>query len=804
MQGPYRTTPSRDNVPRGDSWNQYLVHATATLLVEALRWLRDGDMLDTAALRCLPLDRVWFGEGNMFSPLFEATRCALASEPLLPSYAGNHVPASKARLARTQELRVLFGSSQLASLFGHPGDLVWLTGEVTQDRTADLSLYMMRELNIPEVTPETILPNLDQAFLQAQSDSWVLDLYGFLNGQPALRRRLDDLPLIRLEDGTHVTARSNGQPQAFLPSAIVTNFPTVRQAVCATDEAREFLKSLGLTEPDPVDDVVWNVLPKYRSDEVDVDDATYEADLRRVLTAFATDSKTQREKLLAALRDTAFLMAVDASDGSTWVSKPGEVYLATERMKDLFAGVPDVLLVDDAYTCLRGEDVRDLLEACGATRYLQPVVVAATFTWQQLRDMRIAAGCESASSAESPKDYSLRGLDKLLGVLPELDVPTRASKARLLWEALGDVQERRGTGTFSGTYRWTYYHAKTTTFDAAFVRELNAVSWVPNQSGALQQPEFVVFDSLGWKPNPFLLAKIRFKPPIIETLAKEAGIESGVLDLLKKLGVTTEAELRSKLGISDEPPDEPTGEPGPATVEDALKNLLGNAPAPTPPVPDPAAADQTTTGAGSHASGGTAGGAGSAGGRGSSSDSSGDRSGRGAGHKGAGAGSRTPGGAGTKPFISYVATHPDDDGPDPDGIDQTARMALEEKAIVVILGAEPRLQRTPSHNPGFDLFEAGDNGDPERWIEVKAMTAGLQDRPVGLSHTQFECAREHGEAYWLYVVEHAGDEHARIVRIQDPARRAKTFTFDHGWLSVAEAEEPSTRTPEGPEGDAAL
>ena len=45
-QGPYRTTPSRDNVPRTDAWNQQLVEWTATLLVDALRWLRDNRMLD--------------------------------------------------------------------------------------------------------------------------------------------------------------------------------------------------------------------------------------------------------------------------------------------------------------------------------------------------------------------------------------------------------------------------------------------------------------------------------------------------------------------------------------------------------------------------------------------------------------------------------------------------------------------------------------------------------------------------------------------------------------------------------------
>ena len=56
----------------------------------------------------------------------------------------------------------------------------------------------------------------------------------------------------------------------------------------------------------------------------------------------------------------------------------------------------------------------------------------------------------------------------------------------------------------------------------------------------------------------------------------------------------------------------------------------------------------------------------------------------------------------------------------------------------------------------------------------------------GLSRTQFECARERGADYWLYVVERAGDEDARMMHIQDPVGRARTFTFDQGWLDVAE------------------
>ena len=208
VQGPFRTTPSRDLVPYDDAWNQGLIANTASLLAEALRWLRDHDLLDTGVLRCMPLDSAKFGDGSMFAPLFAAVKQALYEEPLLPRYETGYAPGASARLARTQELRELFTPQQLASLSGEQEELAWLSPDITQDRTAELRRYLMQELDVAEVTPETIVPRLDKPFLETQPDAWILQLYHFLNGQPALRRRFNELPLIRLQDGTHVVSQS--------------------------------------------------------------------------------------------------------------------------------------------------------------------------------------------------------------------------------------------------------------------------------------------------------------------------------------------------------------------------------------------------------------------------------------------------------------------------------------------------------------------------------------------------------------------------------------------------------------------
>ena len=626
------------------------------------------------------------------------------------------------------------------------------------------------------MTPPAMLQEM--AFqVAAQSNEWTLLLYEFLNGQPSLLKqsRLVDLPLVRLEDGTHVTPMSSGQPQAFLPGIVETSFPTVAPSVCSTDESRAFLKSLGLQEPDAVADVIRNILPRYRAQNADIAEVSYASDIQRILSAFATDSKSQRDKLVMALRGIPFIKAVDMGD-STWsLAKPEDVYLSTDRLKELFADVGGVRIVDDSIACLRGEDIRELLEACGATRYLRPIFTSTFFTAEERTKMRIAAGYESMSSQDPILDNALRGLDQLLSQLPKFDFDTRQKRSTLLWEALGELEERRGAGIFSGTYCWFYMRQRSTTFDAAFLRQLNDSAWVPTRTGVLERPSYVKFDSLNWKVNPYLQSKIRFKPPIIDSLAIEAGFEPSMLDLLKKLGVTSEAELRLKLGISLE--ESSHGKPATQSTQQTPSNHSDSSFNAAHPVVnqnsgethDAGVRHQSELDANAPVDDGA--------------ESS--KAGKQPGASEYDIGKQEPGSFGSKPFISYVRVAPDEDDHDPDGLGQAARMALEEKAIALILKQEPILQRTPTNNPGFDLFETSADDKTVRWVEVKSMTGGFQDRPVGLSRTQFDLARKCGVAYWLYVVEHTGTERSRVIRIQDPSGKAQTFTFDHGWLEVA-------------------
>ena len=290
VQGPYRTTPARDNVPEHDPANQALVQETAVLLTEVLPDLRDSGLLTVAGLQALPLDEARFPAGSMFRPLFDAVRDALAGAELIPAPGGGHRAARDLRLCGAAALRDLLDPDQLGQLSG-AGWPLWFTDEgITETGTPVLWHYLHEEIGVQLLTPADFAARLGGEFLAAQPDEWITRLYAFLDGYPSLSRvggPARDKPIIRLADGRQVTAFGPaGQPAVYLPGPAWTGPRTVRRAIADVPAARHFLAGLGLTEPDLVSDVLDRILPRYDGLAVDQLDAVqHAADLECIMLA---------------------------------------------------------------------------------------------------------------------------------------------------------------------------------------------------------------------------------------------------------------------------------------------------------------------------------------------------------------------------------------------------------------------------------------------------------------------------------------------------------------------------------------
>ena len=754
IQGPYRTTQNRANVLWQDEWNQRLVGETADLLVDALRYLRDSGLLGVHVFDALPLSRSRFVEDRPFAPLFDAVKDAVAREPLLPTHLGGPVAASQARLTPSPGLRNLVARARLAELVDANEPVAWLSGDIRRNTT--LYAYLRREHGVEEMTAASFLGSLGKRFLEAQPDGWIRRLYEFLHRErgkdAALGRALDDAwgipPLVRLEDGTHTESGDWSGDHLFLPTDPPSGLSnTVLPAVCDSEPALAFLKSLGLSEPDLVDELIPDVVPRYR-DQGAVDPSAHPDDLRRIVEVFNGASRSAREWLAEALQETFVVRAVDAGTGEPSFVRPRDVYLRTRRLHGLFNGVSGVLFPARPPTDVRASDVMSLLEACGAWRTLaieeseasvisgwhsKDYQVLGGLSPQERRAMRWAAGQREITDGktETVINRQFRGLKELLEHhLPTLPAEEAAGRAGLLWEALRDAAETPGQPGFKGTYMWFRNRQWSTRFDSASVRLLNEKAWVPDGSGSLQPPSKVEFAPLGWRPDPFLQSIIKFRQPELpsprDALARRAGVDAAALDELKEwqnagLSLDEMREARLALRRRREGGGSETTRPGGAANGD----------------------DAGNTGSG-------------------------------------------PASGGERVFESYIRVDTGSERTEEGSREHDRRMGLEKEAIALIQKREPALKGTRPNNPGYDLYEVGEGGEPLRWVEVKALAEGWESRPVTLTHTQFDYARKKGEAYWLYVVEHAGTERAKIARINDPAGWDSWYTFDHGWRAAAE------------------
>lgn len=526
IQGPYRTTPSRDNIPTKDEWNQKCANETSILVIESLRWLRDNNMLDIEGLQCFPIDKTKFDGTNMFSGLFDMVKTACISEPLLPRYKDGYVSAKESLIASTKELReLLFNALHLSDLFDGKNKL--LHEEISEDRNSDLRRYLINDLDATEITPEKMISSIGVAFLEKQENQWISSFYEFLNKQKALHEKLRSMPIIRLSNSEHIAPFKDGQPQVFLPGQ-ETELRTVHKEVFGDEKSESFafLKAIGLTEPNPVDDVIRSILPKFDEKPIGFTEKAYKQAIQRILAAFDTDSASQKDKLISELRNKKFVAAINAATGEKYYVAPNIVYFQTESFKLLFDGVDNIYFVDEQWG-LKGEKIRDLLEKCGVYRNLRPIEKRGAFSRKELSEMRQKEGLRECTWQKIENDNTFYGLEELLKRFEKINIEEKTKRAKLIWKELGNLYERRGESIFSGIYKFGYFRlSRSPRFDAYFIRILNKTPWIPDSGGNLYTPGDIFFDSLGWDNNIFLRSKIRFKSDEIQEFEEKTGYKA--------------------------------------------------------------------------------------------------------------------------------------------------------------------------------------------------------------------------------------------------------------------------------------
>lgn len=558
LQGPYRTTPARDNVPDHDPWNEALTGQAARLLTGVLTELRDDGLLSVDVLQAMPLDPARFAPGTMLGPLYEAVREALAQEELIPA-AGGYRAARAVRLTTSRGLRELVSPDQLGELCGAGTPVAFADAAITGTGTPALWQYLREQAGVDELTPRALADALTPGFLAAQPDEWIGRLYAFLHQHPSLSREatgpdeepgpIRSVPVIRLEDGSQALPfDQRGRPAAYLPGPEqagpepggpeLGGFRIVRRAVAAQPGARDFLASLGFAEPDVVAEVLDDVLPRYADADVDdVEPAQRDADLELIARALALAPAQDRARLLDQVRQTTFVLGENAATGERRLLRPADLYLRTKALETYFDGNPDAWLADDGYgpwlAQLREMGVPDevRLEARPADS-LGYVLVTEDFA----RNERGVAGFDPQAT--------LDGLEHALA-------HPSAARSEYVWNALLVPRRHLVAGIVERSPRRSFADAVPEVARSPIGEAAASAAWLPDPGGGFSRPADLDLADL---PPPYLrdeglASALGMARPEIEEASRQLGFPPGFLRQLSRhpdLVASVAAELATR------------------------------------------------------------------------------------------------------------------------------------------------------------------------------------------------------------------------------------------------------------------
>lgn len=535
LQGPYRTTPARDNILVNDPINERLVRETCELVVETLFWLRDQDCLTTEVFHTLPLSRADFPAGSLLHPLFEHVLDALTEQPLLPAHADapdepKFICGNQAVAASDPELRELLTNDELKEALGGDTDWRWLAEDMPLDGDGALAVYLRDEIEIQEFTAEDFV-----SWLETKDADWWKDLdepcllsaYRYLHSQPAEHKRLRKLPLVRLESGEHV---SPDEQAVFFPpdntherkelEPFLSQLPIIRSTLLANDvnkTVESFLLKIGVARLVASEFIKHYFIPRYQGSN----DTTVEEDLalgRYLFRAFQRMSEEEWDEVTEKLSEVKWLLCSQASKPDTVdLRNAGEAYLGKRYtddpgLEDYFSASPDMWIVSEDYH-ETGEDWLTFLETLGCSSVPRKIEDG-----HEIDGLAGILAKLSRAEGEECLRLACTIFDTLSATVPEVEYDRRN------WGIVTNLTWVRRPGPRGGDYR-------PVTEPARFITSLKEKAWLPQILGVLCRPGDLFENNdqnrrvLGERVC-YLHEKIKLASEKQKWLAKELGIQA--------------------------------------------------------------------------------------------------------------------------------------------------------------------------------------------------------------------------------------------------------------------------------------
>ena len=504
IHAPFLLTDSREGIKLDETWNRELIQKLAILLTQSFVVVKNLKLLTTDFFQLLPFESSFFkGEtGQFFLPFYQQLYTFLTqpNQAVFPVEKGNFITLENAFLGESQSLRDLLDKEQLRLLTKNEV-ANWIFPNLSA--TADLGQFIRQLLNdnligrsvSPILNWEAALRLMEIDFLEKQSDKWLIYFYTELlqnhrslwSGNKAIAKQK---PIIRLENGNMVTPfnSENGTPNAYIPTKLKTDYPTVKQVIADNELATSFLENLGLSTPILRDELENYILPKFiQAQKTKEEIIPSLEELEKIITHYWQCNAEEAKILEDQLTKLPILQAVSNEDGSIIAACPNQVYFENELLSEFFDGNETVLwlpvetLYEELIKELGQKKVVRFFEKLGVATL--PKFIPMDDTLEEVEKKELMQQKTPGASYPMWEETVDFGIDGLIDFLNKayFDAP----QSILLWKVLTQILATTSDIPLKAVYRYEWQDTHEVETEVFWLKLLKRHNWILNSVGDL-------------------------------------------------------------------------------------------------------------------------------------------------------------------------------------------------------------------------------------------------------------------------------------------------------------------------------
>lgn len=333
VQGPYRTTPNRSSIPAEDEDNILLAQETATLLRQSILELKESGKLNMSFVKALPISEERFESFGLFLPLYETVRDLFRSAAVIPSKSGKYVFAKYAKITRQERLAAVFTDQLLTDLIHDGHAYYWLPTYLTETNREYKAVrdFLTSELNVNVIIAEDLRRYFaaNPKFLPAQTDDWLVELYGIFENIPAAfsktrgEANMTTADIVKTSSGIFVAPfRREGKtylPNVFLPSPKIHSTDIHFVDPVLYERCSHFFDDiLQLQKPNEYEFLIKDIEKRYEQGLVQADEQHIE-DIKTLLKYVKYED--YKDEVTRIIRELLVLRCTDGKMRSTYSAR---------------------------------------------------------------------------------------------------------------------------------------------------------------------------------------------------------------------------------------------------------------------------------------------------------------------------------------------------------------------------------------------------------------------------------------------------------------------------------------------------